>query len=174
MTVRKKKQNRRIKPFKSIIQNSAVVDPQGKRARLKGIIFSTATANSVTDHDWQIPQLQYPPGTNVYSIFDGIEYYAKDATLGDNMDFQVVDKDGSGVTLGLYPQAYYDAYKDANGVLVVEEFGNSWYVAPNKLEDIVLYKAALLPGLYLRVKYDNIHATQDTEFFVNIFRHIDP
>ena len=153
---------------------SAVENPNGKRARLTGAIFATATSNSATNHDWLIPQLQYPPGTNISSIFNGIEYYAKDATIGDSMKFQVVDKDGSGVTNGLYPQAYYDAYKDGNGELVVEEFGDSWYVAPNKLEDIILYKARLFPGLYVRVVYDNTHATQDTQFFVNIFRHIDP
>jgi hypothetical protein len=158
-------------PYKT--EQVAVINPNGKRARLKGIISASATANSTTDHDWLIDQQQYPSGTNVNSVFDGIEYYSKDSSTGDHMSFQVVDKDGTGVTLGLYPQAYYDAYKDGNGVLVVEEFGNNWYVAPNALEDIVLYKAALLPGLYIRVKYHNTHATQNTEFFVNLFRHLD-
>lgn len=155
------------------VQTIAVNEPNGKRARLIGCIFGTATANSTTNHDWTIPQMQYPVGTDVDSVFDGIQYYVKDSTLGDNLTFEVIDKDGSGVSLGLYPQAYYDAYKDGSNVLIVEEFGTNWYVAPNKMEDIILYKAKLYPGLCLRVKFQNIHASNDVEFFINLFRHLD-
>ena len=174
MTVRKKKQERRTKPFKSIIKNAAVIDPQGMRARLTGIATGTAAANTATPFDWTIPQLQFPAGTNVKSLFDGIEYYAEDSTIGDHMKFQMVDPDGSGVAAGLYSQAVYDAIKDGNNEVMVEEFGDCFYVAPNKLEDIVLYKAALYPGLVIRIIYTNTHATNAVNFMCNIFRHIDP
>lgn len=154
------------------VENVAIADPNGKRARLKGSHYATATANTTTSSDFLIPQLQYL-GSNVNSIFNGVQYYAKDATLGDSITFQIVDKDGSGVGLGLYPQAYYDAYKDANGVLLVEEFGDDWYIAPNSCEDIILYRAAMLPGLYMRVIYNNTHATNTVSFIINIFRHIE-
>ena len=154
------------------VERIAVADPNGKRARLVGTHSSTAVANTTTKVDWLIPQLTYA-GQNMNSVFDGIQYYAKDSNMGDKLDFLVIDKDGTGVTLGLYPQAYYDAYKDVNGELVVEQFGDGWYVAPNSLEDIILYKAALLTGLYIRASYTNTHASNDVSFFCNLFRHLD-
>jgi hypothetical protein len=155
------------------VENIAVNDPNGKRARLIGIAKDTAAVNTDTKADWLIPQLQFPAGTDVTSIFDGVQYYARDANHGDTITFQVVDKDGTGVTLGLYSQAAYDAYKDSEGVFVVEQFGDPWYVAPNYLEDIILYKAILVPGLHIRVIYTNVDANNAVNFFVNLFRHIE-
>ena len=116
-------------------------------------------------------QLTYG-GSNKNSIFNGVQYYAKNAEVGDSITFQVVDKDGTGVTLGLYPQAYYDAYKDGNGVLVIEEFGDSWYVAPNTMEDIILYESTIYPGLYLRSSYTSTGTGSDPEFMLNLYRHL--
>jgi hypothetical protein len=155
------------------VQNLAINDPNGKRARLVGTHKGTAAVSTSTPVDWAIPQLQFPYGTNVTSIFDGVQYYARDAHHGDTITFQVVDKDGTGVTLGLYSQAVYDAFKDAQGVFVVEQFGDPWHVAPNSLEDIILYKAILVPGLHIRVIYTNVDANNTVDFFVNLFRHIE-
>ena len=173
MAIKKKKQARRSNPFKQVVKTAAIEDPQGKRARLVGTHSGTAAANTVTHFDWTVPQMQFPAGTDVDSIFNGIQYYAKDSTMGDSLCFSVVDTDGSGVGLGLYPQAYYDAYKDGSGVLEIEKFGLTWYVAPNEMEDIILYKAKLYPGLSIRVSYTNSHATNTVDFIVNIFRHLD-
>jgi len=156
-----------------LVQTLAVEDPNGKRARLVGMHSATAAANTTTDSDWLIPQLQFPAGTNTSSIFNGIQYYCKDSTMGDSLNFALVDKDGTGVTLGLYSQSTYDTYKDGNGVFTVEEFGKDWYVSPNSLEDIILYKAKLLVGLYIRSSYTNTHATNTVPFFCNLYRHLD-
>jgi hypothetical protein len=155
------------------VQNIAIADPHGKRARLVGTHSGIAPADASTSLDWKIPQLQFPAGVDVNSIFNGVQYYAENSNMGDTLTFQVVDKDGSGVALGIYPQAYYDAYKDGQGVLLVEQFGDPWYIGPNSLEDIILYKASLLPGLYIRVIYTNTHAAQTVNWFVNLFRHIE-
>ena len=157
-----------------IITNAAITDPQGKRARLVGTHSATAAANTDTSSDWVIPQMQYPAGTDVISIFDGIQYYAKDSSMGDSICFSIVDIDGSGVTAGLYPQAYYDAYKDGNGELEIEKFGTTFYVAPNSSENIILYKARLYTGLVVRATFHNTHASNTVDFFCNLFRHLDP
>lgn len=154
------------------VETSGVKDPKGMRARLVGIINKTVTKSTVDKIDWLCPQLQYA-GVNKNSYFDGIQYYAKDAEMGDKATFQVVDKDGTGVTLGLYPQAYYDAYKDGDDVLVVEEFGTDWYMIPNNMEDLMLYKARILPGLYIRMIYTSTGTTDDVKLVVNLFRHLD-
>ncbi len=151
---------------------SGLKDPKGMRARLVGTHSTTTTKNSMTSIDWTISQLTYA-GVNKKSYFDGIEYFAKDAVIGDSMIFQVVDTDGSGVGLGLYPQAYYDAYKDGNGDLLVEQFGDSWYVVPDVDKNIVLYKARLYPGLKLRIKYTSTGTVTDPYIICNIFRHMD-
>ena len=156
----------------TIVVNAAISDPQGKRARLVGTHSATAAADGDTSSDWLIPQLQFPTGTNVDSIFDGIQYYAKDAHMGDSICFSIIDKDGTGVTLGFYTQAIYDTY-NVGGVMEIEKFGKTFYVAPNTLEDIILYKAKLYPGLYVRATYHNTHATETVEFFCNLFRHLD-
>jgi hypothetical protein len=157
---------------------TAIEDPNGLRARLKGTHFDTAVKNTSTPVDWKIEQLQWPIGTNVDSIFNGVQYFAENATMGDTLTFQVIDKaDGGtsqGVALGLYSQAVYDMFKDqTTGEFIVEQFGDPWYVAPNSLEDIILYKAKLIPTLYIRVIYTNVNTTTDTVFFCNLFRHIE-
>ena len=155
------------------VEIAAIQAPNGKRARLIGTHSSTAAANTTTACDWVIPQMQYPSGTDVSSIFNGIQYYAENSNMGDSLCFSVVDIDGSGVTAGLYPQAYYDTYKDGNSEIEIEKFGLTWYLAPNSMQDIILYKARLYPGLVLRVKYNNSHATNTVKFICNIFRHLD-
>lgn len=152
--------------------NIGIADAGSYRARLKGIIFETITAGTTKKCDWKIEQLQWPAGTDRKSYFNGIEYYAKNGSIFDKAKFMVVDKDGSGVTHGLYPQAYYDAYKDGNGELVVEEFGDDWPMIPDNLEDIFLYKASLYKDLYVRITY-NSTGTVDVNLVAGLFRHLD-
>ena len=156
-----------VKLFESATM-SGVKDPKGMRARLTGIINNTITAGSTTDLDWACPQLQYQ-GLDKPSYFDGIQYYAKDAEIGDKASFQVVDKDGVGVTLGWYDQATFDAM---GNLYVVEEFGKDWYMMPNEKIDLMLYKAAIIPGLYIRMKYTSTGAT-NVKIVINLFRHLD-
>lgn len=150
------------------IETSGVKDPKGMRARLIGIMNETITAGTTQDIDWLCPQLQYQ-GVDRKSYFDGIQYYAKDATIGDKADFQVIDKDGVGVLAGWYDQATFDAM---GNLYVVEEFGSDWYMIPDTMEDLMLYKAGIIPGLYIRMKYTST-GTTDVKIIVNLFRHLD-
>lgn len=127
------------------------------RARLIGIQSVTATKNSTTDHDWKIPQLSYQ-AVNKASFMDGVQYYAKDAEVGDNLTFQVIDIDN---ILG------YGAGT------VLDEFGKDWYVMPDKEVTIRLYKASLIKDLYIRLKYTSIGTVNDVSLICNLFRHMD-
>lgn len=148
------------------ISTAGVKDPNNMRARLIGIINETVTAGETVNLDWCSTQLQYL-GEDKCSFFDGIQYYAKDAIIGDTSHFQVVDKDGAGVALGWYTQEQFDAM----GEYIIEDFGYDWYMIPNTMEDIMLYKARIIPGMYIRVKYHSI-GTEDVHIIVNLFRHL--
>lgn len=148
---------------------SGVKEANGMRARLIGIINQTVTKNTTTNLDWLCPQLQYN-SVDKPSYFDGIEYYAKDAEVGDKATFQVVDKDGFGVTAGWYTQAQFDAM---GNLYVVEEFGKDWAMMPNDKHHLSLYKASIIPGLYIRLKYTSTGTTNDIDLVVNLFRHLD-
>lgn len=146
---------------------------KGMRARLIGVVNQTVPKNTTTDVDWLIPQLTWA-GSNKKGYFDGIQYYVKSGYPGDSCTFQIVDKDGTGVSLGLYPQAYYDAYKDGNGVLVVEEFATDWPLIPDTKGDIILYKARLFPGLYIRSRVTSVSDVLDDPYvMIGIYRHLD-
>jgi len=146
----------------------ALTEAANLRARLVGIFNKTIAKNSTTDHDWVVPHTAYN-GTNKQSYMDGIEYYAKDAEVGDKMTFQVIDKDGVGVALGWYDQATFDAI---GNLYVADEFGTNWGVMPNQ-NTIRLYKAKLVPGLYIRIKYTSVGTVNDITMICNLFRHMD-
>jgi len=131
-----------------------IKEPNNYRARLQGMGCWTITAGQTVDCDYQMEQLAWL-GTNKKAYFDGVQYYAKDATLGDSVQFQVVDKDGL-----VYPAG-----------TVLEEFGDNWFVGPNILEDIRLFKSLIYPGFYIRVKYTSTGGT-DVKFMCNMFRFV--
>jgi hypothetical protein len=160
-------------PLDTIAKLKGIRDSNGMRARLACIANQTVTQNTTTSIDWTIPQLQWPTGTNRKSYFDGLQYYLANGELGDSCTFHIVDTDGSGVTNGLYSQATFDAIKDVNGEYLVEEFAKDWSLAPDVLEDILLYKARLYPGLTIRTKITSVGTTTDPFIIINIFRHLD-
>jgi hypothetical protein len=147
---------------------SGVKEPNGMRARLVGAINQTITAGQTVNCDWLVPQLTYK-GVNKPSIFDGIEYFAENAKVGDRAQFQVVDKTGFGVLAGWYSQATFDAMGNC---YVVEEFGKDWAMMPNEQNQISLYRALLVPGLHVRLKYTSTGSV-DVNLVVNLFRHMD-
>jgi hypothetical protein len=156
----------------NVISSSGIKEPSGMRARLVGIAHQTVTKNTSANVDWLISQLSIS-GVNKKSYFDGIQYFVKDGNTGDHCKFQIVDKDGSGVTAGLYPQIVYDTYKDGNNEFLVEEFGDSFFLVPDTLEDILLYKARLYPNLYIRVVFTSTSTTVDPTVVFNLYRHVD-
>ena len=142
------------------------------RARLVGSHCEEITKNTSEDIDWTVPAVSWG-GVEKVTYFDGVEYYAKDAHVGDTLKFQVVDVDGSGVGHGLYTQAQFDAMKDGGGEYLLEEFGCSVFVVPDSLTDIRLYKARLYKDLVLRVVYSShADATTNPKFLMNLFRHL--
>lgn len=155
MSIVFKTQNRISKPIRKRITTNPVKEPEGFRARLVGSHFSTITAGNSKDMDWKIPNLQWS-GSNKQTYFDGVEYYAKDSELGDVVSFQVVDVDG--IT---YPAG-----------TVLEEFATDLQIIPDTKDVIRLYKAKLIPGMYVRIKYTST-GSNDVKFICNMLRHLD-
>ena len=149
-----------------------IQEPNSYRARMQGMDFKVVPKNT-TDNviTYPIEQLTWQT-VDKKSYFDGVQYYAENAKVGDYVKFQVIDKgdpgQGSfGVIAGWYTQAEFDAMGNE---YIVEEFGDKWYVAPNKLEDIRLFKSALQPGLFIRVVYHSTGTIDDVPFFCNLYR----
>lgn len=139
------------------VHTFALAEGSNLRARLIGIHKNaTATKNTITNIDWEIPQVSYL-GQNKQTYMDGIIFKATDSVDGDRMSFQVVDVDGD-----VYPAG-----------TVLDEFGKDWPVIPDEKEIIRLYKAKLIPGFYIRIVYDSIGTTNDVKLNVGIFRHMD-
>lgn len=139
----------------SIVEASGTSHPRGMRARLTSIHDDTITAGTSKNIDWKISTLSWQ-GLEKKQFFDGVTYYAKDSEIGDSVTFQVVDVDGILSPAGT----------------VLEEFSKDWKVFPNIPQEIRLYKARLVPNLYLRVVYQSTGST-DVKFVCNIYRHLD-
>jgi hypothetical protein len=138
------------------VQNTGVKDPDGMRARLIGTHCAVITKNTTQNLDWQIQQLNWL-GVNKVSYMDGVEYKATDAYPGDKLKFQVVDVDGL-----VYPAG-----------TVLEEFADI-FVVSDEMVDIRLYKAKLIPGMYVRLQYvSHASATQNPTIVCNMFRHMN-
>lgn len=138
-----------------VVGIQGINEPQGLRARLLGSHEATVSFGTTQNVDWKIDQMSWV-GVNKRSYFNGVQYYAKDAAVGDSLTFQVVDVDGI-----LYPAG-----------TVLEEFGKNYFVMPNHPVEIVLYKARLLVGMYVRVIYKSV-GTVDVKFVCNLYRHLD-
>lgn len=150
------------------IHSSGIAEPDGHRARLKGMCKATIAAGTVNNNiDYAMEQLQYQ-GTNKQTIFDGVEYYAKNADNFDEIKFQIVDKDGFGVLAGWYDQATFDAM---GNLYVVEEFGDDVFVMPDSHILLRFYRSQIVPGLYIRAVY-NSYGTTDVKFSMNLIRHL--
>lgn len=137
------------------VRSYALAEGQNLRARLIGMFNETITKESTVELDWKILSVSYL-GVTKDSFMDGIEYVAFNSKVGDTMTFQVVDKDGV-----FYPAG-----------TVLDEFGKNWGVFPNQ-NTIKLYKAKLIPNMYIRIIYTSTSTTTDVDFVCNLFRHMD-
>ena len=114
-------------------------------ARLEGIIFATATANSTT--------------TETYSFtgdreFNGVEMYAWDSNPGDYLNF----------ITEYYTGTEWKRFK---------KFGKKWYVMPNTLHRVILFPNFTQNGVRIKVEYVNVDASNDVKFVMNLFKFID-
>ena len=108
-------------------------------------ISQTITAGQVQNIDFHLVSTK-----DVY----GVQYYAKNATFGDFVSFQVIDIDN---VLGF----------GANTVL--KTFVNKWFIMVNELVDITLPLASTIPaGLYIRIIYTSTGLT-DVNIVVNYY-----
>lgn len=130
-------------------RSRAFASSDGFRARFQGIFSGTAEAGTTTDFDFRVAQERY---------INGVRLLLEDHTLGDKVDFQVVDIDN---VLGM----------GANTVL--DEFGKDWFVDPalhTQPDVLVPYPARILTGLYIRLKYHSSGST-DVKVKTNAFLH---
>lgn len=131
------------------IEQVGIADGGSLRARVLGSHLATITAGQSQNLDWSVTQLTYG-GVNKDSFFNGVQYYAKNAKLGDTVSFQVVHP-----SLG-----------------VLDEFASNFYVVPDIKDTILLYRAKLYPGTTIRIVYTSTGST-DVDFVCNLFRHMD-
>lgn len=115
----------------------------------RGFAF-TARANRETVFDFQL--------LGEVAIKGG-SYFASKATLGDNLDLSIIDKEdilGTGGT--------------EESPVVYRHLAMKWQVVPDqvfKIEDTQIYE--LLPdGLYFRVSYRSVSQAQDVSFLGNL------
>lgn len=138
------------------IDVSGVKDPKGMRARLVGCFDSTITKTTTANVDWQMPQLSHL-GVNKISYFDGIDLCCDNYALGDSVKFQVVDVDN----LLSYGAGF-----------VLEEFGLDFKIFKREY-DLKLYKAKIIPGMYLRIEYTSVGTVNDVRVLGNLYRHLN-
>lgn len=118
------------------------------RFRGKGVAF-TATAGTTTDCDYKLTEAR---------LIDGTQIIVKDHAFGDHVAFQVVDVDN---LLG------YGAGT------VLDSFGTEWYLCSDKQDQGLIrmpYSAELVAGLYIRLKYTSVGAT-NVSVKLNLFVH---
>ena len=137
----------------------AFTDPNGVTNRFEGF-SGTATKNTTTDIDFLIP---YDRQLN------GGYMMQQDGFWGDKFTFQIIDKDGVGVTKGWYNQATFDAM---GNIYVANEFAKNWYVDPDKTSQHAIessFTGTIYDGLYVRIKYTSVGTVDDVKIELNLF-----
>lgn len=98
-------------------------------------------------------------------LVNKVEVWTDTDQFGTKSDFQVVDKTGAGVALGLYPQAYFDSV----GEVVLQPFGTDWQIHPGHVGKAEPgYKAAIYAGLTIRL---NVTAPAACNLYYNLYLH---
>lgn len=114
-----------------------------KDASLEGLISGAAPGNASTKFDFIMPYDR---------IFNGIESFAQNSNMGDNITFRIFTPDGQG------------------GWTLYKKLGKKWYVTPNALSTILLYLSVLKSGVKLEFEYQNV-GTEPIKFFINGYLH---
>lgn len=114
-------------------------------ARLEGVIYGTATADTTTSFYYNFA------GTRE---FNGVETYAWNASAGDY------------ITL-------LTEYWSGASWLRYKKFAKKWYIFPDTPQRVILFPTAPKNGIRLRVDYTNTHASQDVTFALNMFKFIE-
>lgn len=129
--------------------NSLQYSKNDLNADFQGIKFD-ATVNTTTTNDFKM---------NHDYLIDGAVVFVKNGTLGDKINFQIIDIDNI-MNLG------------ANTVL--GQFVTNWYVNPDdtfQTEFKSAYPAKIFYGLYLRISYVSVSETTSPTVMVNYKLH---
>ncbi len=128
----------------------SIFDMNADKVRFRGVGISfTATAGTATSYDYLISEGR---------IIDGTQIILKDHAFGDHVAFKIVDVD--------------NMFGYGAGV-VLETFGDTWYVASDKQDQGHIrmpYSAEIIAGLYIRVVYTSVGAT-NVGVKLNLFVH---
>lgn len=128
-------------------------DMSGDTVRFRGVgIQFTALANSITSYDYLVHATEM-------RLIDGTQLILSGHQLGDSIDFQLVDVNN---VMGFGTN------------VVLDGFGANWWVASDKQDQghiRFVYSAGIIPGLYIRVKYNNTSTTTDVQVRLNLFLH---
>lgn len=133
------------------IRLRSFADTDGMRFRGTGI-SGTATKNSTTNHDYNLPEDRF---------LNGVELLLCDHEFGDTVKFQVVDVDGV-----VYPAG-----------TVLDEFATDWNIASDTQRQgpyILPYPALIYSWMYIRVVYNSTGTVNDVKFKANLFLHRKP
>lgn len=134
-----------------IIRPKAFSDTEGMRFRGTGI-SGTATKNSSTNHDYNLPEDRY---------LNGVELLLENHQFDDTVKFQVVDVDGV-----VYPAG-----------TVLDEFATDWHIASDTERQgpyILPYPALVYSWMYIRIVYTSTGTVDDVKFKANLFLHKKP
>ena len=130
---------------------------------LKGIaVDKVCTKNEATKIDLKVEN--YDGETFQKKYLQGGEVFGHDIEKGDWASFQVVDKDGLGVALGLYTQEQFDAL----GEVVLKQYIVKRFIHPDYPMVIKAEAPGLIyVGLYLRCNYTSVGQTNNPHIFIN-------
>ena len=128
----------------------SIYDMSADKVKFRGQgISGTITAGTTANIDHKLTEAR---------LLDGVHLILKDQAFGDSVKFQVVDVDN---ILG------YGA-----GV-ILDTFGDSWFVTSDTNSQGAInlpYSAEVLAGLYVRVAYTSVGAT-NVKVQCNLFMH---
>lgn len=128
----------------------SIEDMTADKVKFRGVGISfTATAGTSTAYDYKILEGR---------LLDGTQIIVKNQAFGDSIDFKVVDVDniigyGAGV--------------------VLDTFATGWFIAEDQNDQGQIrlpYSAEVIAGLYVRVIYYSVGAT-NVSVQVNLFAH---
>ena len=132
----------------TMIRKESDMDADKVKFRGRGIAF-TATAGTITSHDYKVTEGR---------LLSGTQLYVRNQAWGDSVKLQVVDVDN---ILG------YGA-----GV-VLDEFATDWYInsgAEDQGRVVLPYSAEVIANLYIRFIYTSVGGT-NVDVHCNLWAH---
>lgn len=130
---------------------------------LKGVgVDKICTKNDITPIDLKVENYDNEAYQKKY-LWGG-EVFGINIEKGDWAQFQVVDKDGVGVALGLYTQEQFNQM----GEVVLKQYIVKRYIHPDFPMNIRAEAPGLIiVGLYLRCIYHSVGEANDPHIFIN-------